>query len=87
MAIYMMTKPVKVLTKFTNTGKNKEGNDVTYYNFKIADTETYDNQIIGVNEEMYNSVDEGDLVSLAGKFGGLKTKYWYFEKLRKEKDK
>lgn len=76
MSIPILTK-VKVISKFTNDGTDRNGNPRIYYNLKVADPVTYDNQIVGVPEEVYNSVTEGQDVSLVGKAGGLKEKYWY----------
>ena len=77
MSIPIVTK-VRVLSKWTKDGKDKEGNDKTYYNIKVADPQTYDTQTIGVTEDIYNMAVENEDIKLIGKLGGLKEKYWYF---------
>lgn len=76
MSIPVFTKVV-VVSKFTNEGKDGK----VYCNLKVADKETYDSQIIGVPQEIYDFVHENDEVKLSGKIGGLKEKYWYFNDL------
>ena len=77
MSIPIVTK-VRVLSKWTNEGKDREGNPKLYYNLKVADTATYDTQTIGVPEDVYNQAVEQKDIKLIGKLGGLKEKYWYF---------
>lgn len=77
MSIPIVTK-VRVLSKWTNEGKDREGNPKIYYNLKVADTATYDTQTIGVPEDVYNQAVEQKDIKLIGKLGGLKEKYWYF---------
>ena len=77
MSLPIVTK-ARVLSKSTKEGTDKNGAPKMYYNLKLADTQTFDSQIVGVSEEIYNSVEEGKDVKLAGKCGGLKEKYWYF---------
>lgn len=77
MSIPIVTK-VRVLSKWTNEGKDKDGNPKIYYNIKVADTATYDTQTIGVPEDVFNKAEENKDIKLIGKIGGLKEKYWYF---------
>lgn len=80
MSIKIVTQ-AKVLNKFSNDGINKTtGEKVTWYNLKLVDEETYDSQIVGVPQEVYEAIQEGDKVRLGGEVGGLKTKYWKFDK-------
>lgn len=80
MSLPILTR-ARVLSKSTKDGKDKDGKPKTYFNIKLADTSTFDSQIVGVNEEVYNAVEEGQDVLLGGKCGGLKEKYWYFNSL------
>ena len=77
MSIPIFTQ-VRVLEKQTKEGKDRDGNARTYYNLKVADTQTFDNQIIGVSEEIFKKVEENKDFRFIGKCGGLKEKYWYF---------
>ena len=77
MSLPIVTK-ARVLSKSTKDGTDKNGNPKTYYNLKLADTQTFDSQIVGVTEEIYNAAQENKDIKLAGKCGGLKEKYWYF---------
>lgn len=82
MSIPIFTK-VKVVQKFTNDRKKDDGSTVTYYNIKAVDTVSYDSQIIGVSEDIYNKAEEGKDISLIGKCGGLGNKrYWYFNSVK-----
>ena len=80
MSLPILTR-ARVLSKSTKPGKDKDGNEKMYYNLKLADTSTFDSQIVGVTEEIFNQVEEGKDVLLGGKCGGLKEKYWYFNAL------
>lgn len=80
MSLPIVTK-ARVLSKSTKEGTDKNGSPKMYFNLKLADTQTFDSQIVGVTEEIYNAVEEGKDVKLAGKCGGLKEKYWYFNML------
>ena len=86
MSIPIFTQ-VRVLEKQTKDGKDREGNPRIYYNLKVADTQTYDNQIIGVSEEIFNKVEEGKDFRFIGKCGGLKEKYFYFNEVLPVPDK
>lgn len=77
MSIPIFTQ-VRVLEKQTKEGKDRDGNARTYFNLKVADTQTFDNQIIGVSEEIFKKVEENKDFRFIGKCGGLKEKYWYF---------
>ena len=77
MSLPIITK-ARVLNKSTKEGQDKNGAPKTYYNLKLADTQTFDSQIVGVTEDIYNAAVEGKDIKLAGKCGGLKEKYWYF---------
>lgn len=77
MSIPIVTK-VRVISKSTKEGQKKDGSPTIFYNLKCADPVTFDSQVVGVSEEVYNAVEEGQDVKLAGKCGGLKDKYWYF---------
>ncbi len=77
MSLPIVTKG-RVLSKTTNERTDKNGNPKTYFNLKIADTVTFDSQVVGVPEEIFNAAVEGKDIKLAGKCGGLKEKYWYF---------
>lgn len=82
MSIPIVTK-VRVVSKSTKEGTKKDGTPSTFYNLKVADSVTFDSQIIGVAEDIYNAVEEGQDIKLAGKAGGMKEKYWYFNALVK----
>ncbi|MCR5509288.1 MAG: hypothetical protein K6F34_11465 [Lachnospiraceae bacterium] len=84
MSIPIVTK-VRVVSKSTKDGNKKDGTPTVFYNLKVADNVTYDSQIVGVSEEIYNAVEEGQDVKLVGKCGGLKDKYWYFNAIAKDK--
>lgn len=77
MSIPIFTQ-VRVVEKSTKEGTDREGRPRTYYNLKVADTQTFDNQIIGVSEEVFKKVQEDKDFRFIGKCGGLKEKYWYF---------
>lgn len=84
MSIPIFTK-VKVVQKFTNEVKNDKGEIKTYYNIKCVDTVSYDSQIVGVSEDIYNDkrCEEGKDIALIGKCGGLGQKrYWYFNAIK-----
>lgn len=82
MSIPIFTK-VKVVQKFTNERKKDDGSVMTYYNIKAVDTVSYDSQIIGVSEDIYNKAEEGKDIKLIGKCGGLGNKrYWYFNNVQ-----
>lgn len=85
MSLPILTR-ARVLSKSTKEGTGKDGSPKIYFNVKLADTSTFDSQIVGVNEEVYNSIEEGQDVLLGGKCGGLKEKYWYFNSLVKPED-
>ena len=75
----------KVVDKSTSNGVDRNGNNTVYYNLKIFDVrpDHYDSQIIGVPKDVYDAVKIGEDVQLAGEFGGLKNKYWKFDRLKK----
>lgn len=75
----------RVVDKSTSSGTDRNGNSVVWYNLKLFDLrkDHYDSQIIGVPKEVFDSVKIGEDVQLAGEFGGLKTKYWKFDSLKK----
>lgn len=77
MSIPIVTK-VRVVDKSSKDGTKKDGSPTTFYNIKCADPVTFDSQLIGVSEEVYNVCEIGKDVKLVGKAGGLKEKYWYF---------
>lgn len=70
-----------VKKKSSNDGTNRNGERVTYYNLQLVDSKTYDSQLIGVPKDVYDQVSEGQEIQLGGEFGGLKNKYWKFDKL------
>lgn len=73
---------VIILEKTAKDQLNKFGERVTYYNLKVASKEKqYESQLIGVPKEVYDQVKEGNEYQLKGEFGGLKTKYWKFDKV------
>lgn len=72
-----------VKKKTAKDGQNKFGERVTYYNVELVNPDTYDSQIIGVPKEVYDQIEEGKKIQLGGEFGGLKTKYWKFDRLIK----
>lgn len=76
---------VRVISKFTKDGSNKDGKPIVYYNLKVADVENFDSQIIGVNKEVFDKAEEGKDLILKGKVGGLKEKYWYFDSVSDSK--
>lgn len=67
-------------SKSAKDGLNKNGEKVVWYNIQLVDPKTYDSQLIGVPKDVYDKCVEGQEVKLAGEFGGLKTKYWKFDK-------
>ena len=72
-----------VASKSSNDATNKFGEKVTYYNIELGKKGTFTSQLIGVPKEVYDAVKEGEEIQLAGEFGGLKNKYWKFDKLIK----
>ena len=82
MSIPVFTK-VRVVSKSTKEGTKKDGTPTTFFNLKVADPVTFDSQVIGVSEEVYNEAEEGKDIKLVGKAGGLKEKYWYFNAVQK----
>lgn len=82
MSLPIVTK-ARVVNKSIKEGTSRDGKPVTYYNLKLADTVSFDSQQVGVPEEIYNQVEEGQDIKLVGKCGGLKDKYWYFNALQK----
>lgn len=82
MSIPILTK-VRVISKSKKEGTKKDGTATTFFNLKVADPVTFDSQIIGVSEEVYNEAEEGKDIKLVGKAGGLKEKYWYFNAIQK----
>ena len=75
MAIKMVTEELIVLSKDAKSAKCQDGNTRTFYNVKCG-TKDYENQIFGVEEDVYNTLKEGDQVIFSGKFGGLQNKFW-----------
>ena len=69
-----------VVSKTANDRTKDDGTKVTYYNIKLGN-EKYDSQVIGVPQEVYDQVSEGQKIQLGGEFGGLKNKYWKFDRL------
>lgn len=69
----------EVIDKNTNSGKDRNGFDVTYYNLKLADREKCETQLIGVPADVYEQVEVGKIYRFGGSFGGLKTKWWKFD--------
>lgn len=82
MAIRMITEEMVVLNKDSKDVECKDGQIRTYYNVKCG-TQNYENQLIGVSEEIYNSLSEGDKVIFAGNFGGLQNKFWRVTDIQK----
>ena len=86
MSIPIFTK-VRVAQKFSKDVEGENGVK-TYYNIKCVDTVSYDSQIVGVSEDVYNKCEEGKDIKLYGKCGGLGNKrYWYFNQCEVVKDK
>lgn len=78
MSIPIFTK-VRVAQKFTKDYKKEDGSSGTYYNIKVVDMVSYDSQILGVSEDVFNKCEEGKDIKLFGKCGGMGQKrYWYF---------
>lgn len=69
-----------VVDKYTSNGTDRNGNQVTYYNVKLGIQETCESQIIGVPEDVYKQIQVGKVNRIGGRFGGLKTKWWAFDK-------
>lgn len=82
MAIRMVTEEMVILSKDAKDVECKDGHIRTYYNVK-AGTQSYENQIFGVTEEIYNTVSEGDKVIFSGIFGGLQNKFWRIKDISK----
>lgn len=76
---------VKVLSKFT-TEKEYNGTNRIFYNLKLADVKTYDNQIVSCSQELFDSVDDGQLIGLSGTCGGLKDKFFSFKSVASQSD-
>lgn len=84
MGFKVVSERLEVADKFVNEGTRKDGSAVNYYNLKVI---VYgDSQIIGVPEDVYNSVEVGDKIFLKGSIGGLKEKYWRFNELWEQTD-
>lgn len=75
MAIRMVTEEMIVLNKDSKDVTCKDGQTRTYYNIKCG-TASYENQLIGVTQEIYDNLSEGDKVIFKGNFGGLQNKFW-----------
>lgn len=69
-----------VMDKDSKQGKDRNGFDVTYYNVKLGDPDKCESQLIGVPKEVYDQVEVNKINRFAGQFGGLKTKWWKFDK-------
>lgn len=69
-----------VLDKNISKGHDRNGNVCEYYNVKLGDPSTCDNQLIGVPADVYQKVEIGKINRFGGSFGGLKTKWWKFDK-------
>ena len=80
MPIPIITK-VLVVDKWESEATGQDGVTRKYYNMKVADKLTYDNQIIGVSEDIYNKAVKGEEIKLKGTCGGLKDKFWRFNEL------
>lgn len=70
----------KVVDKYVTNGKDRNGFDCTWYNVKLGDPETCESQIIGVPQDVYEKTEVDKVNRYAGSFGGLKTKWWKFDK-------
>lgn len=74
-----------VLDKNSKQGSGDYSNNV-YYNVQLGEPKdlngmtVYDTQLIGVPEEVYKNVEVGKINRFGGSFGGLKTKWWKFDK-------
>lgn len=75
MAIRMVTEEMIVLEKSAKDALCKDGTTKTFYNVKCG-TQSYENQLFGVDENVYNTLSEGDQVIFNGSFGGLQNKFW-----------
>lgn len=75
MAIKMVTEEMVVLEKSAKDAVCKNGETKTFYNVKCGSS-SYENQIFGVEEDVYNTLNEGDQVCFSGNFGGLQNKFW-----------
>lgn len=80
MALTIFTKGL-VVSKWENESASANGDKKTYYNIKLVDTATYDNQILSVSKEVYDKCEEQKNIGLYGRVGGLKDKYWYFNEV------
>lgn len=74
-----------VVDKNINNGKGDYA-DKVYYNVTLGEPQNLNGmtimntQIIGVPEDVYNKIEVGKVNRLGGSFGGLKTKWWKFDK-------
>ena len=74
-----------VIDKNRNQGKGDYA-DKVYYNITLGEPRDVngmtimDTQIIGVPEDVYEKVVVGKVNRFGGSFGGLKTKWWKFDK-------
>lgn len=85
MGFKVFSERVEVGNKFENKATRPDGTPVTYYNLKVV---VYgDSQIVGVPQDVYDKVNVGDKVFLAGSIGGLKDKYWRFDSIYDEDQK
>ena len=69
-----------VMDKSVSNGKDRNGFDCTWYNVKLGDPDKCESQLIGVPQEVYDKVEVGKINRFGGSFGGLKTKWWKFDK-------
>lgn len=75
----------EVISKWTNEGTNKDGKPVTFYNLKLGDRATFQQQNLSVSEDIYNVAEEGKELALVGKVGGFgNERWWYFNELYKK---
>ena len=81
MSIPIVTQ-VLVLEKWENEYEGKEGNKRTYYNAKVADKVSYDNQEIAISKEVYDKIEKGKEYKLKGIAGGsYQKKFFRFDEV------
>lgn len=75
----IVSERVTVLKKDTNVSKNKEGVDTTYFNITVGGM-GFSNRV-GVPEDVYNAVSEGDEIRLSGSAGFKRdgSRFWFFD--------
>lgn len=81
MSLVIQTK-VTVVSKYVNKVKGSDGTERSYYNLTTINGGRPD--VIGVNESVFNAVEEGGTYVLEGGCSGLgKNKSWWFSKVVK----